>query len=91
MEGEETVCSHFLTLLKRATNLNDITSRQVSTNPIYIDILTIMSLRLGLQEDSINMEGELNFLINYNKKFLDQPQFYIELSRLHMAEQQRNP
>ena len=79
---KETVCSHFLTLLKRATNLGDITTRKVSTNPSYIYVLTIMSLWSGLQEDSNHMEGELDFLINYDEKFVDQPQLNIELLRL---------
>ena len=61
---------------------SDITSRQDSTNPSFNDLLDIMGLRSGLQEESVRVEEELNYFLNYDEKFVNQPGFYIEISKL---------
>jgi hypothetical protein len=68
--------------LRRANDLVDITSRQNSTNPSYRDLLDIMSLRSGLQEESICVDKELNYFLNYDEKFVTQQGFYVEISKL---------
>ena len=71
---EEATRFHFLILLKTATYLHHTTVKQVPTSLSYIDILTIMSKRSGLQEDYADMENKLDNFINYDDKFVDQPQ-----------------
>ena len=65
---KEVVRSHFSSCLRRANDLVDITSRQDSTNPSYKDLLDIMSLRSGLQEESVRVDEELNYFLNYDEK-----------------------
>ncbi len=79
---EEIVCSHFSSCLRRVNDLIDITSRQNSTNPSYRDLLDIMSLRSGLQEESIRVDDELNYFLNYDEDFIHQQEFYVEMSTL---------
>jgi hypothetical protein len=79
---KETVHSNFSSCLRRAKELVDITSRQDSTNPGYQDLLDIMGLRSGLQEESIRVDEELNYFLNYDEKFVNQPGFYVEISKL---------
>jgi hypothetical protein len=79
---KEVVRSHFSSCLRRANDLVDITSRQNSTNPSYRDLLDIMSLRSGLQEERVRVDEELNYFLNYNEKFVNQQGFYVEISKL---------
>ena len=82
MREKEIVRSHFSLCLRRANDLVDITSRQDSTNPGYQDLLDIMGLRSGLQEESIRVDEELNYFLNYDEKFVNQPGFYVEKLKL---------
>ena len=61
---KKAVRSQFSHLMKRATKLDDITSRQISTNPSYQDLLDILSLR----SESVQVDGELNYFLNYDKR-----------------------
>ena len=79
MWTEEATRYYFSTLLKRATHLHHTTVKQIDTSLSYIDNLTIMSKRSGLREDYANMENELEDFINYDDKFINQPQIYNEL------------
>ena len=79
---KEVVRLHFSSCLRRANDLVDITSRQNSTNPSYRDLLDIMSLRSGLQEESIHVDEELNYFLNYDEKFVNQQDFYVKISKL---------
>ena len=45
---------------KMATKLNNFTSRQISTNPSYQNLLDILNLR----SESVRVNGELNHLLN---------------------------
>jgi hypothetical protein len=74
---KEVVRSHFSSCLRRANDLVDITSRQDSTNPSYKDLLDIMSLRSGLQEESVRVD-----FLNYDEDFIHQQEFYVEMSTL---------
>ena len=79
---QEVVRSHFLSCLKRADDLVDITSRQNPTNSSYKDLLDILSLRSGLHEKSIQVDDELNYFLNYDEDFIHQQEFYVEMSTL---------
>ena len=79
---QEVVRSHFSSCLRRANDLVDITSRQDSTDSSYKDLLDIMSLRSGLQEESIRVDEELNYFLNYDEDFIHQQEFYVEMSTL---------
>ena len=79
MWTEEATRYYFLALLKRATHLHHTIVKQIDTSLSYIDNLTIMSKRSGLREDYANMENELEDFINYDDKFINQPQIYNEL------------
>ena len=79
---QEVVRSHFSSCLRRANDLVNITSRQDSTNPSYKDLLDIMSLRSGLQEESVRVDEELNYFLNYDEEFVHQQGFYVEMSTL---------
>ena len=82
MEGKGGCLLAFSYFKKRAMDLDDITSRQESTNPSCQDLVVIMSLQSGLQEERVRVEGELNFFLNYDATFFHQPRFYVEISRL---------
>ena len=58
------VRSHFTQLMKRATRLDDITSRQTSTDPKYQYLLEIFSLQSGLPEEIVRVDSELNYFLN---------------------------
>jgi hypothetical protein len=79
---KEVVRSHFSSCLRRANDLLDITSRQDSTVSSYKDLLDIMSLRSGLQEESVRVDVELNYFLNYDEDFIHQQEFYVEMSTL---------
>jgi hypothetical protein len=65
--------------------LLDVVSRQDGTNPTYPDLLDIMSLRSGLEDESIRMERKLNYFLNYDKVFINEVTFYEEISALGRA------
>ncbi len=58
--------------------MDDITSRQISTNPRHQDLLDILSR----WSQSVRVYGELNYVLNYDKRFTNQPKFYAEMSDL---------
>ena len=63
----------------------DIISRQDGTNPTYPDLLDIMALRLGLDNESLCMEKEINYFLNYDTVFITEAAFYTEISALGRA------
>ena len=71
-EEKKVIRKHFLSCLGWAEVLLHITSRQTSTNPTYPDLLDIMDLRSGLVDESIRMEEELNYFLNYDEVFINQ-------------------
>ena len=79
---QEVVRSHFSSCLKRADDLVDITSRQNPINSSYKDLLDIMSLRSGLHEESLRVDDELNYFLNYDEDFIHQQEFYVKMSTL---------
>ena len=84
-KDKEVIRTHFSSCLGRATVLIDITSRQTSTNPTYLELQDIMDLRSGLRDESLGVEEELNYFLNYDELFTGQPGFYIEISDLGRA------
>ena len=56
--------------------MDNITSRQISTNPSYQNLLD------SLRSDSVRVDGELNHFLDYDKRFTNQPKFYAEISEL---------
>ena len=60
-------------------------SRQDCTNPTYLDLQEIMSLRSGLDDESSYMEEELGYFLNYNEMFVNEAPFYEEISALGKA------
>ena len=74
-EGKEVIRRRFTTCLGRAAALLNVVSRQDCTNPTYPDLLDIMSLRSGLEDESIRMEKKLNYFLNYDKVFIKEATF----------------
>ena len=57
-----------------------MTFKQTGTDPTYVDLLDIMRLRSGLQEECFQMEVKLDFFLQYDKEFICEATFYEELS-----------
>jgi hypothetical protein len=57
-----------------------VTFKQTGTDPTYVDLLDIMRLRSGLQEECFQMEVKLDFFLQYDKEFICEATFYEELS-----------
>ena len=74
-EEKEVIRRRFMMCLSRAAELLDVVSRQDGTNPTYPDLLDIMSLRSGLEDESIRMERKLNYFLNYDKVFINEATF----------------
>ena len=60
----------------------DVVSEQDGTNPTYPDLLDIMNLRSGLEDESIHMERKLDYFLNYDKMFIKEATFYEEISAI---------
>jgi hypothetical protein len=81
-EGKEVIRRRFTTCLGRAEALLDIVSEQDGTNPTYPDLLDIMDLRSGLEDESIHMGRKLEYFLNYDEVFIKEATFYEEISAL---------
>jgi hypothetical protein len=81
-EEKEVIRRRFTTCLGRAAALLDVVSKQDGTNPTYPDLLDIMSLWSGLEDESIRMERKLNYFLNYDKVFIKEATFYEEILAL---------
>ena len=84
-EEKEVICRRFRRCLGRAALLLDVMSGQDCTDPTYSDLLDIMSLRSGLEDDSLRMEKKLNYFLQYDKIFINEVVFYEEVSALGRA------
>ena len=60
----------------------DIVSEQDGTNPTYPDLLDIMDLQSGLEDESIHMGRKLEYFLNYDEIFIKEATFYEEISAL---------
>ena len=71
--------------LGRAKQLLNMMFIQTSTDPTYSDLLDIMGLRSGLQEERFQMEAKLDYFLQYDEEFICEAIFYEELSALGRA------
>jgi hypothetical protein len=74
---------HFAACLGKAEELLEIVSNQGDTNPTYSDLLDIMALRSGLDDESLDIAKEINYFLTYDNMF--EPAFYSEMSTLAEA------
>jgi hypothetical protein len=81
-EGKEVIRRRFMMCLGRAEALLTIVSEQDGTNPTYPDLLDIMDLQSGLEDESIHMGRKLEYFLNYDEVFIKEATFYEEISAL---------
>ena len=74
-EKKEVVRRPFRKCLRRAKSLLDVMARQTCTDPTYSDLLDIMSLRSGLEDESLHMEEKLNYFLQYDMVFINEAIF----------------
>ena len=79
---KEVIRRRFRKCLGRAKQLLNVMSIQTCTDPTYLDLLDIMGLRSGLQEECFQMEVKLDYFLQYDKEFICEATFYEELSAL---------
>ena len=62
--------------LGRAKQLLNMMFIQTSTDPTYSDLLDIMGLSSGLQEERFQMEAKLDYFLQYDEEFICEATFY---------------
>ena len=82
---KEVIRKRFGKCLGRAKQLLNVMFIQTSTDPTYSDLLDIMGLRSGLQEERFQMEAKLDYFLQYDEEFICEAIFYEELSALGRA------
>jgi hypothetical protein len=79
------VCRRFRKCLGKAEVILGIMDRQTYTDPTFSDLLKLMGLRSGLKDEYLYMEEELNYFLQYDMEFVNEADFYEELSILGKA------
>ena len=69
----------------KAEAILGIMDRQTYTDPTFSDLLKLMGLRSGLKDEYLYMEEELNYFLQYDMEFVNEADFYEELSILGKA------
>ena len=71
----EVIRKRFRKCLERARRLLNVMSIQTGTDLTYSDLLEIMSLRSGLQEEWFQMEVKLEHFLQYDQEFICEAAF----------------
>jgi hypothetical protein len=75
----------FSKCLEKAEAILGIMDRQTCTDPTFSDLLKLMGLRLGLKDEYLYMEEELDYFLQYDMEFVNEADFYEELCILGKA------
>ena len=78
-EEKEYYRRRFSTCLDRAKAVIEVVSNQNGSSLTYPDLLDIMALRSGLDDESLGMEKEINYFLDYDTVLAKEAAFYTEI------------